>query len=170
MTQFEKNTTCSIVLTLWCRGLHYWTKCTLLYYLGEPCHSMNFFFFWFFSQQQEDLLYRSYTWPQGRAELVQKGPGAEGQRDCFGCKKGSHFPRWSWWGDGPCLLRLITDSSIQSNRLFRCPGLQHPSLLLLQASCVRKLIYLGPAHSLLPPLRSHGAGVFNEGGAKTKGP
>lgn len=67
---------------------------------------------------------------------------AEGQRDCFGCEEGSHFPSWSWRGDIPGLLRLITDSSIQSNNLFQCPGLQHPLLLLLQASRVHKLLYL----------------------------
>ena len=101
-----------------------------------------------------------------RTELVQSA-GGPGQRDCFGCKKGGHFSRRSKRGDVPGLLRLITDGSTQSDSLsppsasltsapagvvgaragFLGP-LPHLSSLVLQ-----------PAHSLLPPLRSHGAGV-----------
>uniref|UniRef100_A0A8C6I607 Uncharacterized protein n=1 Tax=Mus spicilegus TaxID=10103 RepID=A0A8C6I607_MUSSI len=87
-------------------------------------------------------------------------------RDCFGCKKGGHFSRRSKRGDVPGLLRLITDGSTQSD------SLSPPSASLTsapagvvgaQAGFLEPLPHLSslvlqPAHSLLPPLRSHGAG------------
>ena len=101
-----------------------------------------------------------------RTELVQSA-GGPGQRDCFGCKKGGHFSRRSRRGDVPGLLRLITDGSTQSDSLSRpsasltsAPAgvVGAPAGLLGPLPHLSSLA-LQPAHSLLPPLRSHGAGV-----------
>ena len=113
-------------------------------------------------------MYTSYTWPQeNRASPECRGSRAEGQRDCFGCKKGGHSSRRSQRGDVPGLLRLITDGSTQSDSLSR-PSASLTSapagVVGARAGLLGPLPHLSslalqPAHSLLPPLRSHGAGV-----------
>ena len=105
------------------------------------------------------------TWPQeNRASPECRGSRAEG---LFGCKKGGHFSRRSRRGDVPGLLRLITDGSTQSDSLSR-PSASLTSapagVVGARAGLLGPLPHLSslalqPAHSLLPPLRSHGAGV-----------
>jgi hypothetical protein len=109
-----------------------------------------------------------YTWPQeNRASPECQGSRAEGQRDCFGCMKGSHFSRQSLRGDVLGLLRLITDGSTQSYSLSR-PSASLTSapdgFVGARAGLLGPLphfssLALQPAHSLFPPLCSHGAGV-----------
>uniref|UniRef100_A0A8C6GZU2 Uncharacterized protein n=1 Tax=Mus spicilegus TaxID=10103 RepID=A0A8C6GZU2_MUSSI len=90
--------------------------------------------------------------------------------------KGGHFSRRSWRDDVPGLLRLITDGSTQSDSLSR-PSTSLTSapagVVGARADLLGPLTHLSslvlqPAHSLLPPLRSHGAGVSRKMALRTQ--
>jgi hypothetical protein len=123
-------------------------------------------FFFFFPADCKRVYCTRATLGHKRTELVQSA-GGPGQRDCSGCKKCSHFSRRSRRGDVSGLLRFITDGSTQSDSLFQPSasltsspaGVMGARVGLLGPLPHLSSLALQPAHSLLPPLRSHGAGV-----------
>jgi hypothetical protein len=132
--------------------------------------------FFFFSRLQEGLLYMSYTWPQeNRASPECRGSRTEGQRTILVVRKGVISP-----GDrSEVTLKVYRDSLPAAHSPTACPSVPHFCSSGL-ASWVHGLAYLDlcliflsslalqPAHSLLPPLCFHGAGIFKEDGAETK--